>query len=108
MLELLAPNSTMQIHQLLSVKRRKSVRIRMDSVVLVLGLALQESAALKRAGVVLQWITAILPAANINMALVVLRIKHRLAQTPQLSRALPLDRWPTEELVFIIVLPQVR
>lgn len=47
MLELLAPNSTMHIHQLLSVKRRKSVRIRMDSVVLVLGLALQESAALQ-------------------------------------------------------------
>jgi hypothetical protein len=47
MLELLALNSTMHIHQLLSVKRRKSVRIRMDSVVLVLGLALQESAALQ-------------------------------------------------------------
>lgn len=54
MLELLAPSSTMHIRQLLSVKRRKSVRIRMGSVVLVLGLALQESAALKGAGVVLQ------------------------------------------------------
>ena len=44
--EPLAPKSAMHIHQLLSVKRRKSVRIWMDSVVLVLGLALQESAAL--------------------------------------------------------------
>lgn len=45
--ELLAPKPTTHIHQLLSVKRRKSARIQMDSVVLVMGLALQESAALQ-------------------------------------------------------------